>query len=141
VSRGNPKAYILLANNHGPQKHKASGETPYNMRLRDLFIVNIKKYRKARGISQMKLAELCDTSTSYIGQIEIGNKFPSIEMIEKISSSLQIKPHLLFLDESDADIQAAALQPLPKIGAVPKRVKNELLRQLNAAVTRIVENL
>ncbi|MDR1902694.1 MAG: helix-turn-helix transcriptional regulator [Treponema sp.] len=111
------------------------------MHLKDVFIVNLKKYRKTRGVSQMKLAELCDTSTSYIGQIEIGNRFPSIEMIEKISKSLQIKPHLLFLEEDDADTQAAAVPPLPPISTVPERVKGELLRQLNAAVTRIVKKL
>jgi transcriptional regulator with XRE-family HTH domain len=111
------------------------------MRLRKLFIVNLKKYRKVRGISQMKLAELCDTSTSYIGQIEIGDKFPSIELIEKIAKSLQIKPHLLFLDEPEADVQAAALQPLPRSSAVPERVKTELIKKLNDTITRIVKKL
>jgi transcriptional regulator with XRE-family HTH domain len=109
------------------------------MRLRNTFIINLKKYRKAREISQMKLAELCDTSTAYIGQIEIGNRFPSIEMIEKIAGSLQIKPHLLFLDEHEADTQAAVLQPLPKPYAMPERVKDELIGKLTAAVTRIVK--
>jgi transcriptional regulator with XRE-family HTH domain len=111
------------------------------MRLRDLFIVNLKKYRKIREVSQMKLAELCDTSTSYIGQIEIGNKFPSIEMIEKISKSLQIQPYLLFLDEDEADVQAAELWPLPKVSVVPERVKANLLKQLNAAIVRIVKKM
>jgi transcriptional regulator with XRE-family HTH domain len=111
------------------------------MRLRDLFIINLKKYRKLRGVSQMKLAELCDTATSYIGQIEIGDKFPSIEMIEKIAKSLQIKPHVLFLDEDEAGDQAAALKPLPKDPAVPERVKKELIDKLNGAITRIVEKL
>ena len=40
----------------------------------------------------MKLAELCGTSTSYIGEIEIGKKFPSIEMIEQILKDLEIIP-------------------------------------------------
>jgi transcriptional regulator with XRE-family HTH domain len=111
------------------------------MHLRDLFIINLKKYRKARGVSQMKLAELCDTATGYIGQIEIGNRFPSVEMIEKIAKSLRIKPHLLFLDEGDADTQAAALTPLPRVTVLPERVKDELIRKLSAAVGRIVKKL
>ncbi|MDR1836545.1 MAG: helix-turn-helix domain-containing protein, partial [Treponema sp.] len=49
------------------------------MQLRDVFVQNLRKYRRYRGISQMTLAELCGTSTSYIGQIEIGNRFPSLE--------------------------------------------------------------
>ena len=50
----------------------------------------------------MRLAELCETSTNYIGQIEIGQKFPSIEMIEKIARALEVRPFLLFLDTQDA---------------------------------------
>lgn len=49
----------------------------------------------------MKLAELCNTSTSYIGEIEIGRKFPSIEMIEIFCKALEIKPFQLFMDEDD----------------------------------------
>ena len=50
----------------------------------------------------MRLAELCETSTNYIGQIEIGQKFPSIEMIEKIARAREVRPFLLFLDTQDA---------------------------------------
>jgi transcriptional regulator with XRE-family HTH domain len=49
----------------------------------------------------MKLAEKCNTSTSYIGEIEIGRKFPSIEMIESICHALEVKPYQLFLEEND----------------------------------------
>ena len=49
----------------------------------------------------MRLAELCETSTSYIGEIEIAKKFPSIEMIEKIACALGIRPFQLFQDETD----------------------------------------
>lgn len=50
----------------------------------------------------MKLAEMCETSTSYIGEIEIAKKFPSIEMIEKIAHALEVRPFQLFQDESDS---------------------------------------
>jgi predicted transcriptional regulator len=38
----------------------------------------LKKSRNIEGVSQMKLAELRDTSPSYIGQIEMGKRFPSM---------------------------------------------------------------
>lgn len=71
------------------------------MDLRTVFITNLKRCRKERDISQMRLAELCETSTSYIGEIEIAKKFPSIEMIEKIANALRIRPFQLFQDDSD----------------------------------------
>ncbi len=49
----------------------------------------------------MALAEKCETSTSYIGEIEIGKKFPSIEMIQKIADALEIQPFKLFMTPND----------------------------------------
>ncbi len=71
------------------------------MDLRSVFIANIKKYRKNLNLSQMNLADKVGTSTSYIGEIEIGKKFPSIEMIQKIADALNISPFKLFMSEDD----------------------------------------
>lgn len=71
------------------------------MNLRSVFIANIKKYRKEQNLSQMNLAEKVGTSTSYLGEIEIGKKFPSIEMIQKIADALNIPPFKLFMTEDD----------------------------------------
>jgi len=48
------------------------------------------------GITQAKLAEKVETSTHYIGQIELGNKFPSPEMLERIAGALEIDGPQLF---------------------------------------------
>ena len=69
------------------------------MELREIFVSNMKRYRKDSKISQMGLAERCDTSTSYIGEIEIGKKFPSVEMIQKIATALDVQPFQLFMQE------------------------------------------
>ncbi len=71
------------------------------MELREIFVSNMKRYRKDSKLSQMSLAERCDTSTSYIGEIEIGKKFPSVEMIQKIAAALEVQPFQLFMQESD----------------------------------------
>jgi DNA-binding XRE family transcriptional regulator len=44
--------------------------------LRLLLAKNIKKYRKIREYSQEVLAEKAGTSTTHIGMIETGKKFP-----------------------------------------------------------------
>jgi len=49
-----------------------------------------------KGLSQMQLAEYCGISHGYITEIEIGKKFPSVGIIEKISAILKIEPYLLF---------------------------------------------
>lgn len=71
------------------------------MDLRSVFIANVKKYRKEQNLSQMNLADKVGTSTSYLGEIEIGKKFPSIEMIQKIADALKVQPFKLFMSEDD----------------------------------------
>jgi len=72
------------------------------MTLRNIFIENLKFYRKKSGLSQQQLAEKCDMATNYLSEIERGQKFPSIEMIEHISTAIKIPAYLLFLDGKTA---------------------------------------
>jgi len=51
----------------------------------------------------MKLAELLNTTTSYIGEIEINRKKPSLDMVEKIAEVLGIEPFRLFLKSKDEE--------------------------------------
>ena len=98
------------------------------MNLRSIFIENLKNCRKEKGLSQMKLAELCDTSTSYIGEIEIGKKFPSVEMIQQIAAALHIKPYRLFTDNEDLYM----LHP-------DITIKNKLISVLQASIKETIE--
>ena len=84
----------------------------------------------------MKLAELCDTSTSYIGQIEIGNRVPSLEMIEKIAGALQVKPYQLFFEETES--MAVEKTPPAKTSVLSDSAKGDLIKRLNAAIRRVV---
>ena len=70
------------------------------MDLQDVFISNLKTIRKERQITQEKLAELCNTDTAYIGQIETRKRFPSISLIEKIAAALNVEPYRLFKNNS-----------------------------------------
>ena len=83
----------------------------------------------------MKLAEFCDTSASYIGEIEIGRKFPSTEMIEKISKILRIEPYHLFKNWKDksSNSDAGAAYPL-----LPKSMKAEIKTQIDLSISEIL---
>ena len=63
------------------------------------FIKNVKRYRKQQFLTQMELAELCKISTTYLGEIEIGRKYPSVEVFQRIADALKVKPHKLLLDD------------------------------------------
>ena len=66
------------------------------MGIRHTFIKNLKYYRKCAGLTQEKLAEAIGMSTSYIGDMEARERFPSAETIDKIAAVLNIKPAILF---------------------------------------------
>jgi transcriptional regulator with XRE-family HTH domain len=57
---------------------------------------NMKKYRKIQGISQEKLAEKMKTAPNYIAMIEVGKKFPSASMLERIAQALNVDTPELF---------------------------------------------
>ena len=81
------------------------------MYLERLVIDNIKCIRKEKGISQEKLAEACNTATSYIGLMEIYRNVPKLSTIERIAKALNVDPLALFQDKnktplkSETDIQ------------------------------------
>ncbi|MDR2759904.1 MAG: helix-turn-helix domain-containing protein [Spirochaetaceae bacterium] len=68
------------------------------MYLERLVINNIKRIRKERGISQEKLAEACNTATSYIGLMEIYKNVPKLSTIERIAAALDVDPLVFFQD-------------------------------------------
>jgi len=109
------------------------------MQLKDVFVENLRKYRRERGMSQAMFAEKCDTATSYIGQIEIGKRFPSLELIEKMAKVLKINPYLLFYIESDDNTDEKILKK--KKDTISDTKKEELTNRLTDAIRRIVKNI
>jgi len=109
------------------------------MQLIDIFKKNLKNFRNERGFTQAEFAEMCDTATSYIGQIEIGDRFPSMKMIEKFAEVLQIKPYLLFYTESDDNSDEQLLKI--KADTISDDKKELLTNRLTEAIRKIVKNI
>ena len=84
-------------------------------------MINMKTHRKQAGLTQEKLAELCNTDPCYIRQIESGRRFPSLSYIERIASALNIAPYRLFyyeVDEEDGGLAALHREQKQKIKAM-----------------------
>jgi transcriptional regulator with XRE-family HTH domain len=64
--------------------------------IRETLARNLREYRRERGISQEKLAELADLSTQYVAMIELSRKFPGPESLEQLAAALGIEAHELF---------------------------------------------
>lgn len=64
--------------------------------LRQVFINNLKHFRKRKNVRQLDLALEIGKSSNYINSVENGKYFPSPETIEKIADFLQVEPMALF---------------------------------------------
>ena len=105
------------------------------MTLKQVFVQNLKEFRKKEGISQMKLAEYCGTAHSYIGEIEVGRKFPSMELIEKIAKILRIEPYLFFKSRSGKSNLTDIENQKPRM---PYSSKKQLQNQVKAHIKKHV---
>lgn len=61
----------------------------------------IRKTRKAKGITQEKLGEICSLSSAHIGHIERGTRIPSLDTLYRISVELKVSIDYLLLDSAD----------------------------------------
>ena len=105
------------------------------MTIQELFINNLKAYRKLRDISQSQLADLCDSSAGYIGEIETGKRFPSVSMIERIACALKIESWHLFKNEP---VSFSSSEISNKLAPTQK---NLILKKANASLIKILDNL
>jgi transcriptional regulator with XRE-family HTH domain len=94
--------------------------------IRDLLAKNIKKYRSALGFSQAELAEKVNTSTNYIGLLEIKRRFPSPEMMERLAFALGIDITELFYKELNSS-------------DVIKTYRKAALEDIQQAISKIIE--
>lgn len=60
---------------------------------------NIKKYRKLRGLTQEKVAELIELEVRTLSLIETGNNFVTSKTLSKLSDVLQVSPSKLLEDD------------------------------------------
>ena len=102
------------------------------MDLKHIFIKNLRKFRNNRELSQMKLAELCDTAPSYIGEIEIGRRFPSLKLIEKLGRVLDIEPYRFFIHDAYEN-QSELEDMVNLISKLPDQQKLKIINRISSS--------
>jgi len=67
----------------------------------------IRKYRKARGLSQEQLAEAIGISVTHMSHIETGNTKLSLPVLVDIAAALEVRTDDLLSDQKTATLSAA----------------------------------
>ena len=95
----------------------------------------IQKLRKARGLTQEKLAEMCDLHSTYIGQIERGEKNATIESIYRIAIGLNLPVSKLLenvelLDNNSNNIPLHIYQQLLSLSHDKQKLIEKILSEI-----------
>ncbi len=103
--------------------------------IKKLFGMRMKELRRNRELSQEKLAEKTDVSSKYLSRIEMGQHFPSMEVLLKLTGALNIEIKDLFEFSHKASSQKELKETL---NSLLKEADDERLRLVVKIVKAIV---
>lgn len=94
---------------------------------------NVKKYRNRLGLTQEKLAELCECSSQTISGTETGYSFPSSKVLFKLAESLHVPLTYLFNFGEDPVVSSreednAILRLLENVSVEQKRIIIKIIK-------------
>jgi len=92
----------LSSKGSGTSINPPKGDDPV-AELQAVFIQNLKRERGRLGISQQVLAERAELSPGFIGEIESGRKFPSVDNVERLARALEVPPYRLYMTDRDLE--------------------------------------
>lgn len=69
------------------------------MRWEDRVGANVRRFRKAKGLSQEALAHEAGMAMRYLAGIERGEENPSLAFMVKLADALGVQPARLFEDD------------------------------------------
>jgi DNA-binding XRE family transcriptional regulator len=81
---------------HRPWIRKLHFCSSWWMDISKAFGENVRKYRKARGLSQEQFALKYEVDRTYISGIERGKRNPTIEIVQKLARALGVSIADLF---------------------------------------------
>ena len=109
------------------------------MHLQEIFIKNLKYYRKKAGMTQNELTLAIDKGYNYINGIEQGRSFPSPDMIEKISNTLNIRPAQLF-DENSNPESIIDFDREKFISEITERIHSKIKEDLQKSISNAIKS-
>jgi len=113
------------------QYYDMRGNMPRKMaNIKQILAANLKENRRKRGLTQEKLAEMANMSLHYLATLELGNNFPSGEMLEKLAQALDIQAFQLFAPT--ATPEGALLHLEQSIVANIKEALKEAVKEIAA---------
>lgn len=108
------------------------------MTLKNIFINNLKFYRKQKNLTQNELTLAINKSYNYINSVEQGKINPSFEVIEQICNVLKIKPSQLF-DENSSPENIRKFSKEEYINEISEKLFNNLKPFLSSEIKKTLK--
>lgn len=96
----------------------------------------LKELREKRGITVNKLADLAGLSQSFLREIELGDKKPTVETLSYFCDALGVSLGQFF-SENEVSIEPALLTALQGLSSSQQLMLADLLASLNNIVSNI----
>ena len=80
-----------------------------------LFGSRIRAIREAKNLSREVAAERAGIHPNYLGELERGEKWPKIEMMERVAAALEVSPAAFFEYEAQETDNTILLNKLQKL--------------------------
>ena len=98
----------------------------YMTHFQELFIENLRFFRKKKGISQLKFSEMINISPNYLNAVENGKNFPSPEVIQQMADVLEVLPYQLFLEHPVESNQGHINILIPELMNIKQRFVKDI---------------
>ena len=84
----------------------------------------IKEIRKSKKITQEKLAEMINVDFGYISKLEVGQNFPSLQTLNKISEALgvDVVDFFNYNEINEIDIKESIIKILDEISNEKQKI-------------------
>ncbi len=99
--------------------------------------VNLKALRARYELTQAGLAEKSGLSAGFIGEIEVGHKYPSPEHLECLATALLTKPWQLLMDPVDRQAYQNYLDTYDLYTDIANKLGEKLTGQFDAYLSHL----
>ncbi len=106
--------------------------------IKKIFGERVKFYRNKRNLTQAQLAEKTSLDPSFIGKIEIGVTFVSVDNLCKLCNVLKVKPYELLFDSLEENESSSAKKAI--IDSINNNLKYFNKDKLSC-ISNIVDNI
>ncbi len=102
---------------------------------KELFGIQLQKYRELAGYSQEDLAEKVDCSTIFISYIERGQKSPSLKTFMNLVNALNVPADVLLGNEMVNYTSEKLKHMVKRLNILPAKEQQRILDIMEEAIT------